>query len=147
MLCCTFLSSIKTLTVIDPITLDPIYIYYDINCRYYNHFMNLLEEKDIPLGHRIIPVIGEMHVYGHERLCQVTLNPKMTPGTGMCEGEAGERLWSRSGKFHHIVKEQSPDNRREQLDDHFLHEYTLKDAGISRELKRKEVEAKEGLQV
>lgn len=127
--------------------LDPIYIYYDINCKFYNHFMDILEQMESPIAAKIVPVIGELHVHAHERLCQILLHPKMVPGTGLTDGEELERLWSRSGKLHHIVKEQSPDNRRQQLDDHYQHEFAKKEADLSRELKRKQLETEEGLQV
>lgn len=87
--------------------------------------MDLLDGMNSDIGRRIVPVIGEMHVHAHERLCQILLNPKMIVGTGLCECEAAERIWSRSGKYHHIVKEMAPDTRREQLDDHFQHEFNL----------------------
>lgn len=108
--------------------------------------MEVVETENPALFDRIVPVIPEMHVKCHDVSCQYMLHPKRVPGTGMTDGEGTERLWSWLHKLHHLVKEQSAENRREQLCDSLQHLTRKKLLAIGTELNRKHNYATEGLQ-
>jgi len=58
-----------------------------------------------------------MHCYGHGGCCLRLLHPKRNEDFGLGDGEASERLWSKFGRYHNILKEMSPVKRTEMLED------------------------------
>jgi len=58
-----------------------------------------------------------LHAQGHGNACLRALHPSRNDGQGMADGEGSERVWSRAGRYHIIVKEMGPVKRLEMLED------------------------------
>ncbi|KAE8224296.1 hypothetical protein CF319_g2801 [Tilletia indica] len=74
--------------------LESLGICYDIGCKFSvsPRLAAALDKR----GHTvtITHVVSVFHVYGHAYDCQLRFSPRRTPGFGLTDGEALERLWS-----------------------------------------------------
>lgn len=53
---------------------------------------------------RVMFRTSAMHAYGHQWVCQLVYNPRLTEGMGLTDGEGVERLWSRLRKLIGITR-------------------------------------------
>ncbi|CAD6978541.1 unnamed protein product [Tilletia controversa] len=69
-------------------------ICYDIGCKLSvsPRLAAALDQREHTVA--ITHVVSVFHVYGHDYDCQLKFSPRRTPGFGLTDGEALERLWS-----------------------------------------------------
>lgn len=118
-------------------------LFYDVNCQYLPHIRNVSPHVDP--WNQITAVVNAWHSACHSEECQLQYHPSRIPGCGLCEGEAAERLWSKLGDFHTLVKEMLASTRQEQIEDFVLHFNNLKIHGLGVSLAGKYKSALNGL--
>lgn len=105
-----------------------IVMFYDVNCQYYPHTLVTAPYVD-PLF-QITAAQPTWHCLSHEEDCQLIYHPLRIPRCGLVDGECTERLWSKLGPFHNMVKEMLPSTRHEQIEDCIFHLNQLKVHGL-----------------
>jgi hypothetical protein len=130
-----------------------IFLYYDINCNYEQHYTkykamigklySLIKDKKI---NHVVPVevsflIPLMHVKVHKQPCPWLRNPKYFTGCGLTDGETCERAWSKIGRCAMITKNMTSGHRMDMLERYLFHFYveTTKNHGKNMQNKLKNI--------
>ncbi|KAI0323993.1 hypothetical protein GY45DRAFT_1263709 [Cubamyces sp. BRFM 1775] len=108
---------------------------YDINCQYDKKFDLRLAEFRKDFGHlpsiktTIFPPIRspipKFHGPAHTLICNVYRSYNYTPGVGMTDGEASERIWSAFNALAIRTKEMSAGHRHDIIND-FLNDLNVR---------------------
>ncbi|KAE8181555.1 hypothetical protein CF336_g8875, partial [Tilletia laevis] len=95
--------------------LDHLGVCYDIGCK-----LSVSPRLAAALARRSHPVllthvVSVFHSYGHDFDCQLKFSPRRTPGFGLTDGEALERLWSSLADLVSITRDMSEADRLSTL--------------------------------
>ena len=101
-----------------------ILVSYDIGCQWGKHLQTRLnsyavstpELSDLEYWKVVIP---KFHLSGHGTKCQVSFNLGYTKWAGRTDGERIEAGWAQSTSMATWTRENSPNARRNILDDHW----------------------------
>lgn len=93
---------------------------YDINCKFSKTVrrspLNLLAQWA-----KFLPVVGAMHGYAHERLCQLLFLILYIVGVGIEDGEGSERYFAMSNALAAITRHQSRFHRRQAISEYIYY--------------------------
>ncbi|KAK0552574.1 hypothetical protein OC844_006413 [Tilletia horrida] len=88
---------------------------YDIGCKLAVSPRLEAALEDRPHRVRLVHVVSIFHVYGHDFGCQMKYSPRRTPGFGLTDGEALERLWSSLADLVPLTRKMSEADRNSTL--------------------------------
>lgn len=89
-------------------------IAYDISCKF-SKTLSRSPLKALAQWCRYLPVVGTMHGFSHERLCQLLFLMLYIVGCGLEDGEGDERFFNVANALAAITRHQSTFHRRQAI--------------------------------
>ncbi|KAE9391994.1 hypothetical protein BT96DRAFT_831189, partial [Gymnopus androsaceus JB14] len=106
-------------------------IAYDIFCKLLKTIARS-PLKGLAQWSNLLPVVGTMHGYAHERLCQLLFLMLYIVGCGLEDGEGDERFYSVSNSLAPITRHQSAFHHRQAISEFLYYKDVETYANISR---------------